>query len=388
MTDFFHGIKIVESTTLTPSITTVSSSLIGIVGMVGLTPKEFLPAKPYLVKSTDSFDGPIGDALTAINLQTQAKVVICGAKVEGEIKNAINALQNVKQDLDLDLAFIIAPGVTKEYFAELSEVASKTKSVLILDVPEKENGAYDEPVLETCKSERVIACYPNVLILGPAKQVEKPKAQGTEKQKTEPIKLDETKPKELKAAPLSPYIAGVFAKIDEEKGFWVSPSNRRINGIYGLSKPVAYIEDDQNCLANELNSKKIMTVIRDDGFRVWGNSGLYDNNIPAYRFISVVRTKDVINRSLRRSLRWAIDRGITRNLVTEITAKINEFIAQLKMKGAIIDGRVWPDELQNTPSALVDGKLFFNIEFTPIFIAEQITFTSILTDKYLTKLGS
>lgn len=390
MTDFFHGIRIVESTTLTPSIATASSSLIGIVGIVGTTPKDFLPIKPYLVKNNDYFDGPIGDAVNAINLQTQARIVICGVKVESELIKAINSLQNIKQDLDLDLAFIVAPSVAKEHFADLSKIAMNTKSVLILDLPEKEkSGGYDDTLLDSIRSERVIACYPRVQIIRktiPSKP-EKPKDAKTDT----PAKpsFNEVKAEtQLDTVALSPYIAGVFARTDEEKGFWASPSNRKINGMYGLSTPIPYIEDNKDCLANELNSKKIMTVIRDDGFRVWGNSGLYDDNAPAYRFISVVRTKDVINRSLRRSLRWAIDRGITKNLLTEITAKVNEFLAQLKIKGAIIDGRVWADEAQNTPAALVDGKLFFNIEFTPIFIAEQITFTSILTDKYLTKLGS
>jgi phage tail sheath protein FI len=364
MSEYFHGIRIVEQSTLNPSISTKSSSVIAILGTVSETPKEFEIGKPYLVNTiagSKSFvGGSVSDALKAIFLQTQAQVVVCGMRKQEDLKAASDAIINIKQVLDLNLGFIIAPAMASTILPSLKAIAEKTKSVLIVDVPEKDN-LPDESILESIASERVYPCYPKLLLL---------EADGS-----------------TKAYPYSSFLAGVFAKTDTEKGFWYSPSNQRISGVVGLSVPVPYIDDDPQCLANILNKKKITTVIRDDGFRVWGNSGLYDNNTPAYKFISVVRTKDVINRSLRQSLRWAIDRGITRNLITEITAKVQEFLAQLKLQGAIIDGSVSADEGQNTPAALVEGEIFFHIEFTPVFIAERITFTSVLTDKYLKSIS-
>ncbi len=363
MTDYFHGIRVLDKTTITPSINSRSSSVIAVLGTVVETPKDFTPSKPYLVNSLSQaktfIGGSVGDAIHAVFLQTQAQVVVCGMRKQEDLDNSMAALSNIKQDFDLDLGFVIAPEMDSKIFPDLKSVADRTKSILIVDVPEKE-AHLDESILDSIRSERVVPCFPKVLTLG-----------------------KDTSPK-----PLSSFVSGVFAKTDAEKGFWYSPSNQIINGIAGLSIPVPYIDDDPTCLANKLNSKKIVTVIRDDGFRVWGNSGLYDDNNPAYRFISVVRTKDVINRSLRKALRWAIDRGITRNLITEITAKVSEFLAQLKIQGAIIDGKVFSDDSLNTPAALVEGKLFFNIEFTPVFIAEEITFTSVLTDKYLKNLNT
>ncbi len=365
MSDYFHGIRVVDQSSLTPSISSKSSSVIAVLGTVQETPKDFAIAKPYLVNSLAAaknfVGGTIGEALNAIFLQTQAQVVVCGMKKQEEIEATTQSLLNIKQTLDLDIGFIIAPGRDNSILPGLKLIAERTKSILIFDLADKD-GRPDESILDSMRSERVLACYPKVLLL---------QTDGT------------TKP-----SALSSFLAGVFARTDEEKGFWYSPSNQKISGIVGLSAPVPYIDDDPNCLANTLNEKKIITVIRDDGFRIWGNSGLYDSNTPAYRFISVVRTKDAINRSLRRSLRWAIDRGITRNLITEITAKVQEFLAQLRLLGAIIDGAVFADNEQNTPAAMIDGKIFFNIEFTPVFIAESITFTSVLTDKYLKNLKS
>jgi phage tail sheath protein FI len=371
MSDYFHGIRVVDKTTLSPSITAKSSSVIALLGTVKEKPSDFKDALPYLVNNLSTaksfVGGSVGDALQGIYLQAQAQVVVCGVTKPEEIKNAADALLNIKQSLDLDLGFIIAPDVDASLLASLKKINDQTKSVLLVDLPEKSSTSdpkkeeSQDALLKSLGSERVMACYPKVLVL-------------QEDGKSKPY-------------PLSAFLAGVFARTDEEKGFWYSPSNQRMNGVVGLSVPVPYIDDDPTCLANILNEKKIVTVIRDDGFRIWGNSGLYDNNTPAYRFISVVRTKDVINRSLRKSLRWAIDRGITRNLITEIIAKVQEFLAQLKLKGAIIDGTVYADDAQNTPGALVEGKIFFNIEFTPVFIAETITFTSVLTDKYLKNIS-
>ncbi|MBN4742952.1 phage tail sheath family protein, partial [Escherichia coli] len=64
-------------------------------------------------------------------------------------------------------------------------------------------------------------------------------------------------------APASAYAAGLFAWTDAEYGFWSSPSNKEIKGITGTSRPVEFLDGDETCRANLLNSAKIATIIRD-----------------------------------------------------------------------------------------------------------------------------
>ncbi len=55
-------------------------------------------------------------------------------------------------------------------------------------------------------------------------------------------------------------------------------------------------------------------------------------------------------------------------------------------RGAILGGSCRPDPQRNTVENIADGRVYFDIEFTPAYPAERITFTSRLTQDHLTTL--
>src|SRR5690606_18742626 len=114
----------------------------------------------------------------------------------------------------------------------------------------------------------------------------------------------------------SPAVAGLIAKSDNERGFWWSPSNQNINGIQGTARAVDFAMGDTASRANLLNEAKVATIIREDGYRLWGNETLASD--PKWRFLSVVRTADIINDSLLAAHLWAVDRGITKTYVDDV----------------------------------------------------------------------
>ena len=59
--------------------------------------------------------------------------------------------------------------------------------------------------------------------------------------------------------------------------------------------------------------------------------------------------------------------------------------SQLNLLGALMGGRCFPDPDLNTPAAIAEGKVYFNLEFTPPYPAEHITFRSHLVDTYITE---
>src|SRR5690606_19975330 len=71
--------------------------------------------------------------------------------------------------------------------------------------------------------------------------------------------------------PVSPYVAGLFARTDREYGFWASPSNKEFVEVIGTARPIEFLDGDETCRANLLNAANITTVIRDGGYRLWGN---------------------------------------------------------------------------------------------------------------------
>jgi phage tail sheath protein FI len=182
----------------------------------------------------------------------------------------------------------------------------------------------------------------------------------------------------------APYVAGVLAKSDNDKGFWWSPSNQEVFGINSLDYPVDFQLGDTTSLANVLNEGKVTTFIRQGGFRVWGNlTGSIDAK---WQFLSVRRTADIINDSILYNHLWAVDRNITRTYLEDVSDGVNNYLSTLTNLGAIIGGKCWPDPALNSPDQIALGKVYFNFEFTPPYPAQTVTFRSILTNDYLSEL--
>lgn len=186
---------------------------------------------------------------------------------------------------------------------------------------------------------------------------------------------------EIVDEPASGRVAGLIAKIDNERGFWWSPSNNVINGIVGTGRDIDFTLGDANSRANLLNEQEVATVIRQDGYRLWGNRTCSDD--PKFAFLSVVRTADIINDSILRAHMWAVDRNITRTYLEDVAQGVNDYIARLVAQGALLGGRCFPSVGLNTPANIADGKVFFDVEFTPPFPAEHITFRSKLVNDYI-----
>lgn len=194
-----------------------------------------------------------------------------------------------------------------------------------------------------------------------------------------------TDPKVMKTATVSEYasaaVAGLLAKSDAERGWWWSPSNQNINGIVGTYRPIDFKLGDANARANLLNEKKIATIIRQDGYRLWGNRTLSSD--AKWAFLCVVRTADIIADSLTAAHLWAVDRGITKNYVTDVVEGVNSYLRYLTNIGAILGGECWADPDLNTADQIAQGKIFFDFDFTPVYPAEHITFRSHLVDDYI-----
>jgi phage tail sheath protein FI len=179
-------------------------------------------------------------------------------------------------------------------------------------------------------------------------------------------------------------VAGLIAKSDNERGFWWSPSNQNINGIVGTARNIDFMLGDANSRANLLNESKVATIIRQDGYRLWGNRTLSSD--PKWAFLSVVRTADIINDSLLRAHLWAVDRNITKTYVQDVIEGVNAYLRHLVAIGAILGGECYADPDLNTPDQIAQGKIYFDFDFTPPYPAEHITFRSHLVNDYISEI--
>lgn len=186
------------------------------------------------------------------------------------------------------------------------------------------------------------------------------------------------------ATPASPAVAGLINKVDNERGFWWSPSNNEINGIEGTARAIDFTLGDYTSRANLLNEQKIATIIREQGFRLWGNRSLASD--PLYAFLSVRRTADMINESILRGHLWAVDRCITATYIEDVQESVRSYLRSLKTRGAILGGDVWINPELNTPATIASGQVIFDFEFTPPYPAERVTFRSHLVNSYVVDL--
>lgn len=241
--------------------------------------------------------------------------------------------------------------------AELIGIAERMRAVIIADGPNT-NDADAIAYAGDFGSKRVYVVDPKV------------------------IKVDEDGNPQTEWA--SPAVAGLIAKSDNDRGFWWSPSNQNINGIIGTARPIDFTLGDANSRANLLNENKITTIIRQDGYRLWGNRTLSSD--AKWAFLCVVRTADIINDSLLRAHLWAVDRGITKQYITDVTEGVNAYLRHLVTIGAILGGECWADPDLNTPDQIAQGKVYFDFDFTAVYPAEHIIMRSHLTDRYLTEI--
>ena len=176
-------------------------------------------------------------------------------------------------------------------------------------------------------------------------------------------------------------VAGLIARMDADRGFWWSPSNQLINGITGTKRAVDFRMGDTASAANLLNEQEVATIIREDGFRLWGNRTCSDD--PRFAFLNVVRSLDAIADSVQAAHLWAVDRNITATYLEDVAEGVNAYLRRLTLLGAIHGGRCFPDPDLNDAASIAAGRAWFNYEVSPVTPAERITFRASTTDAYV-----
>lgn len=185
-------------------------------------------------------------------------------------------------------------------------------------------------------------------------------------------------------APGSAWTAGLFAWTDANYGYWASPSNKEFVGLTGTTRPIEYLDGDETCRANLLNNANIATIIRDGGYRLWGNRTLSSD--PKWAFVTRVRTCDILMDAIQAGHKWAVDRSITKTYVQDVTEGLQAFMRDQKNAGAIINFEVYADKERNTASQIEQGKIFWRIRFTDVPPAENPNFLIEVTNEWLTEV--
>jgi phage tail sheath protein FI len=179
---------------------------------------------------------------------------------------------------------------------------------------------------------------------------------------------------------------GLRARIDQETGWHKTLSNVAVNGVTGISASVFWDLQEPGTDADLLNQAGVTTLIRKDGFRFWGNRSCADD--PLFLFENYTRTAQVLADTIAEAHMWAMDKPVTPTLIRDIVDGINAKFRELKTAGYIVDAQCWVDESANDKETLKAGKLLIDYDYTPVPPLENLTLRQRITDKYLANLVS
>ncbi|MGM7284503.1 phage tail sheath family protein [Pseudomonas guariconensis] len=385
MSGFFHGVTVTNVDVGARVIALPSSSIIGLVDTFTPGPDVTAKANELVVITNEreavaafGANAAITKACRAIYTRAKAVIVACGvAQVAdaAELTSAIiggvladgkrtglQALLDGKSRFNAQPRLLVAPkhSATQAVGTALVALADKLRGIAIIDGP----NTTDEAAFAYAGEFGAKRAF----LVDPGVQYWDTEADAT---------VD---------APSSAWVAGLFAWTDSEYGFWASPSNKEFVGITGTTRSVEFLDGDDTCRANLLNNANVATIIRDDGYRLWGNRTLSSD--PKWAFVTRVRTMDIVMDAILYGHKWAVDRSITATYVEDVTEGLQAFMRDLKNQGAIINFEVYADPVLNTASQLEQGKVYWNIRFTDVPPAENPNFRVEITNQWLTEVLS
>jgi phage tail sheath protein FI len=387
MSGFFHGVTVTNVDTGARTISLPSSSIIGLCDtftpgpLESGTPTATANELKLITSEREAIaawgaEAAITKACQAIFARAKAVIVGCGVAAVTEAaaqtsaiiggvlvsgqRTGLQALLDGKSKFNAQPRLLIAPKhtATLAVATALDGLAAKLRAMAIIDGP----NTTDEAAMayaENFGSKRVFMVDPGV-------------------------QFWDTVASATIDAPASAWAAGMFAYTDAEYGFWASPSNKEMVGITGTSRPVEFLDGDETCRANLLNNANITTIIRDDGFRLWGNRTMSSD--AKWSFVTRVRTMDIVMDAILYGHKWAVDRSITKTYIKDVTDGLQAFMRDLKNQGAIINFEVYADTELNTASQLEQGKVYWNIRFTDVPPAENPNFRVEVTNQWLTEV--
>ena len=135
--------------------------------------------------------------------------------------------------------------------------------------------------------------------------------------------------------PPSSAMAGIYARVDSDKGVWKAPANVSLN--YVIKPTVQVSHDDQKSLNVDENAGKSINAIRaftGKGNMVWGARTLAGND-NEWRYISVRRFFNMAEESIKKATEQFVFEPNDKNTWVRVKAMIDNFLTQQWRAGAL-----------------------------------------------------
>jgi phage tail sheath protein FI len=169
--------------------------------------------------------------------------------------------------------------------------------------------------------------------------------------------------------PPSGAVAGIYARVDNERGVWKAPANVSVN--YATGTLVNITDNIQDGLNVDVNAGKSINAIRvfsGKGTMVWGARTLAGND-NEWRYVSVRRFFNMVEESVKKSTSWAVFEPNDANTWVKVKSMIENFLTLQWRQGALAGSK--PDEAF----------------FVEVGLNKTMTFVDILEGRMIVKIG-
>lgn len=179
--------------------------------------------------------------------------------------------------------------------------------------------------------------------------------------------------------PPSGAIAGVYARVDSQRGVWKAPANVDIRSVIGPAIKVSH--EQQASLNVDASSGKSINVIRSftgKGTLVWGARTLAGND-NEWRYVPVRRLYIFIEESVKKATEFVVFEPNDANTWLRVKTMIENFLAKLWRDGALAGAK--PEEaffvriglgITMTAQDVLEGRMNVEIGLAAVRPAEFI----------------
>jgi uncharacterized protein len=248
-----------------------------------------------------------------------------------------------------EIALVCAPGCTSPAVQDalLSHCETRKDRFAILDSPETVNGGVDK--LPKPRDSKYGAYYfPWIQVFDPDKG--------------------------NVFVPPSGHIAGVYSRVDSERGVHKAPANEIVRGALGLRYNVSKGEQD---LLNPKGINAIRTM-QGGAIRIWGARTLSTD--ASWKYINVRRLFIMVESSIEAATQWVVFEPNDHRLWKRVNRTITSFLTLIWRNGALMGTSpdqaffVKCDEETNPPEVVDAGQLVVEIGLAPVKPAEFVIF--------------
>ncbi len=180
-------------------------------------------------------------------------------------------------------------------------------------------------------------------------------------------------PREITLPP-SGFIAGIYARNDNQRGVWKAPANEVVRGALRFASEINHRQQET------LNPEgvNVLRYFPGRGYLVWGARTVCSD--PEWKYVNVRRYFIYLEHSIDRSTQWAVFEPNGPELWSNIRETVSAFLYNEWVNGALLGNKpeeayfVRCDRSTMTQNDLDNGRLICEIGVAVLYPAEFVIF--------------